>query len=200
MLYQIHRYPADLIDVVRLAGGKRVVIRPVLPQDADLTSDFFGNLPAIARYERFMSPMRNLSPDLVKRFTDIDYTSHLALVAEVFEEGREIVVAEARYVRVTNDPSVAEFAVSVADQWQGMGLASHLLSKLLHRASADGVRRMTGETLATNDKMLHLARKAGFTARRSPDARGVMLLEKMVAPGEPATPCGGCTPAGLVAA
>jgi hypothetical protein len=45
--YQIHRYPADLIDVVRLAGGAhRVVIRPVLPQDEDLTSAFFGDLPA----------------------------------------------------------------------------------------------------------------------------------------------------------
>lgn len=38
MLYQIHRYPAELIDVVWLAGGQRVVIRPVLPQDEDLTT------------------------------------------------------------------------------------------------------------------------------------------------------------------
>ena len=58
MLYQIHRYPADLIDVVRLAGGQRVVIRPVLPQDEELTGAFFRNLPAPARYDRFMSPMR----------------------------------------------------------------------------------------------------------------------------------------------
>ena len=58
MLYQIHRYPADLIDVVRLADGQRVVIRPVLPQDEGLTAAFFGNLPAPARYDRFMSPMR----------------------------------------------------------------------------------------------------------------------------------------------
>ena len=58
MLYQIHRYPAELIDVVRLAGGQRVVIRPVLPQDEGLTADFFRDLPAPARYDRFMSPMR----------------------------------------------------------------------------------------------------------------------------------------------
>ena len=200
MLYQIHRYPADLIDVIQLAGGKRVVIRPVLPQDADLTRDFFGNLPAPDRYDRFMSPMRNLPPDLVRRFTDIDYADHLALVAEVFEGGEEIVVAEARYVRSADDPSVAEFAVSVADQWQGKGLASRLLAKLLCRASTAGVRRMTGETLATNDKMLHLARKAGFTIKRSTDVRGVMLLEKLVQPAEPATPCGASMVEHLVAA
>ena len=56
MLYQIHRYPADLIDVVRLAGGQRVVIRPVLPQDADLTEAFFRNLSGASRYDRFMTP------------------------------------------------------------------------------------------------------------------------------------------------
>ena len=53
MLYQIHRYPADLIDVVRLEGGRRVLIRPVLPQDEDITSAFFGSLPARARYDRW---------------------------------------------------------------------------------------------------------------------------------------------------
>jgi acetyltransferase len=189
MLYQIHRYPAELIDVVGLGGGRRVVIRPVLPQDEDVTTAFFGNLAGSARYHRFMSPMRNLPPALVKRFTSIDYCDHLALVAEVFEEGREIVVAEGRYAR-GKDRSAAEFAVSVAEEWQGLGLASLLLAKLLARAATSGVRRMTGETLATNSKMLHLARKAGFAIRRSPDVPGVMLLEKVVGAAEPATPCG----------
>lgn len=200
MLYQIHRYPADLIDVVRLAGGTRVVIRPVLPQDADLTTDFFGNLPASDRYDRFMSPMRHLPPDLIKRFTNVDYAGHLALVAEVFEDGVETVVAEARYVRNAADGSVAEFAVSVGDRWQGKGLASRLLAKLLCHASTSGVRRMTGETLATNDRMMHLARKAGFTVRRSAETRGVMLLEKTVAPAQPRSPCAGDGEAELAAA
>ena len=181
MLYQIHRYPAELIDVVRLAGGQRVVIRPVLPQDEELTAAFFGNLPAPARYDRFMSPMRHLPPDLVKRFTNIDYADHLALVAEVFEDGRETVVAEARYVRGA-DPSAAEFAVSVADAVAGPGPRQPAAGQAaLPRRPRAGVQRMVGETLATNDKMLHLARKAGFTITRSPDVRGVMLLEKTVA-------------------
>jgi acetyltransferase len=188
MLYQIHRYPAELIDVVSLPGGGRVVVRPVLPQDAEVTTAFFGNLPGRARYDRFMSPMRSLPPDLVKRFTDIDYCDHLALVAEVFEGDRETVVAEARYAR-GKDRTEAEFAVSVAEDWQGQGLATLLLGKLVNRAATAGVRRMTGETLATNDKMLHLARKAGFTVRPSPDVRGVMLLEKAVEAAQLITPC-----------
>jgi acetyltransferase len=188
MLYQIHRYPADLIDVVRLRGGRRVLIRPVLPQDEDITSAFFGSLPAWARYDRFMAPMPNLPPELIKRFTHIDYASHLALVAEVFVDGRETVVAEARYVTVA-DPSVAEFAVAVAEDWQGQGLASLLLSTLLRRAAGAGIRRVVGETLATNGTMLHLARKAGFTATSSADVRGLVLLEKTLAPGPQSIGC-----------
>jgi acetyltransferase len=190
MLYQIHHYPADLIDVVHLAGGHRVVVRPVLPQDEQLTSDFFGELPAKARYDRFMGPMRNLPPDLLKRFTNVDYDNHLALVAETFSGDRETVVAEARYALKDDEPSVAEFAVSVAEGWQGKGLASLLLSKLLCKAADAGLERVTGETLATNAAMLHLARKAGFTAKRSPDVRGLMLLEKILTPRRHSGPCG----------
>jgi acetyltransferase len=175
MLYQIHRYPADLIDVVHL-DGRRVVVRPVLPQDEQLTVAFFGGLPSGARYDRFMSPMRNLPPELVKRFTNIDYAQHLALVAEIFEEGRETVIAEARYA--IRDGVEAEFAVSVDPAWQGKGLASQLLSKLLCRAAQAGLQRVVGETLATNAAMQHLARKAGFTVQRSADVSGVLLLQK----------------------
>ena len=177
MTYQIHRYPAELIDVVRLAGGERVVIRPVLPQDEDLTIAFFRNLSAPARYDRFMTSMRELPPELMRRFTQIDYADHLALVAEVFAGGRETVIAEARYVRLPGSLD-AEFAVSVAEAWQGKKLASLLLGKLACRAAAAGVQRMVGETLATNAKMISLARKAGFTIAPSLEVRGLMLLEK----------------------
>jgi RimJ/RimL family protein N-acetyltransferase len=189
MLYQIHRYPADLIDVVRLRDGRRVLVRPVLPQDEDITSAFFGSLPARARYDRFMAPMPNLPPDLIKRFTHIDYASHLALVAEVFADGHETVVAEARYANGA-DPSEAEFAVAVAEDWQGEGLASLLLAKLLRRAAGAGIRRVVGQTLATNERMLHLARKAGFTATPSPDMPGLVLLERSLAPGPQGIGCG----------
>lgn len=188
MLYQIHRYPADLIDVVRLRDGQRVLIRPVLPQDEELTSAFFHGLPLRARYDRFMAAMPHLPPDLVKRFTNVDYLSHVALVAETFAGGRETVVAEARYA-CGADPAVAEFAVSVAEEWQGRGLASLLLGKLICRAAGAGIVRVVGETLAGNARMLHLARKAGFTATPSADVHELVLLERRLAPGAPGLPC-----------
>jgi len=181
MIYQIHRYPAELIDVVFLSQAERVVIRPVLPQDEDLTSAFFRSLSPRARYDRFMASLREPPADLMRHFTQIDYADHMALVAEVFANGRETVIAEARYVRKA-DPTVAEFAVSVAEPWQGKRLASLLLAKLACRAAAVGIERMVGETLASNARMLALARKAGFTIRPSGEVRGVMLLERGLSP------------------
>lgn len=189
MTYQIHRYPADLIDVVHLDGARRVVIRPVLPQDADLTDAFFRNLSRAARYDRFMTHVRDLPPDVLRRFTEVDYSDHVALVAEVFIDGRETVIAEARYVRTVADPAAAEFAVSVAEDWQGKGLARLLLGKLVCRAAADGIDRIVGETLASNWRMLALARKAGFAIRTSPEVAGLMLLERPLRLGRPASDC-----------
>jgi acetyltransferase len=189
-VYQIHRYPAELIDVVRLAGGQRVVIRPVLPQDEDLTGAFFRNLSGAARYDRFMTNMRELPHALLQRFTHVDYADHVALVAEVFAHGAETVIAEARYVRTAADPAAAEFAVSVAEAWQGKGLAALLLRKLACRAAAAGLERMVGETLASNARMLSLARKAGFAVSASPEVAGLMVLEKRLASPLPAIDCG----------
>ena len=179
MLYQIHHYPADLIDVLHLSDGQRVVIRPVLPQDEAVTGAFFHDLRAASRYDRFLGPMRTLPPSLLAHLTHVDYSDHLALVAEVFTDGRETVIAEARYARGP-DKTSAEFAVSVADAWQGKGLARLLLGKIARRAVAVGVTRFCGETLARNQRMLALARKAGFVARPSPDVAGLMLLEKVL--------------------
>jgi acetyltransferase len=180
MTYQIHRYPADLIDVVWLAG-ERVVIRPVLPQDRELTAAFFGDLSPLSRQQRFLSAMRALPPGLLERLTQVDYTSHLALVAEVFRDGRESVIAEARYA-VGADRSEAEFAIAVAEPWQGRGLARLLLETLARQAAAAGIRRLTGETLASNERMLTLAQRAGFSIRRSLDGRGLMRLERTLEP------------------
>src|SRR5581483_796311 len=178
MTYQIHRYPADLIDVVYLGHGERVVIRPVLPQDEDLTLAFFHGLSGSARYDRFMTSLREVPRDLMRRFTQVDYANHLALAAEVFGGGRETVVAEA---------------------WQGKGLARLLLGKLACRAGAQGVTRLTGQTLATNERMLTLARKAGFTLRPSGEVRGVIELEKWLPAPQPGRVCSGAGPSALAA-
>jgi acetyltransferase len=195
MRYEIHRYPAELIDVMHVArGGRdvRIVVRPVLPQDDAPTAAFFASLSQQSRRNRFMAPLREVAPGLITAFTQIDYEGHVALVAEVFEDGVETVIAEVRYVR-SADRRSAEFAVTVAEAWQGLGLARKLLAKLVCHAGAAGVERLLGETLAGNEAMLHLARKAGFTLTPDPQLQGVVLLERVVPMERKGMPCGAHT-------
>jgi RimJ/RimL family protein N-acetyltransferase len=180
MTYQIHHYPAELIDVVRLADRQRVLIRPVLPQDHELLAVYFHDLSAQARCNRFMHPVSEPSSALLEQLTQVDYATHVGLIAELIVNGRETVVGEACYVR-GSEPQSAVFALSVAERRQGQGLATLMLAKLAGRAAAAGIRQIVGEVLATNERMLALARKTGFAISHSLDAHGVMRIEKTLA-------------------
>ena len=154
-------YPAHLIDVVHLADGERIVLRPVLPQDAPLLQDFVRGLSREARHFRFMRGLAELPQGLLERLTRIDYETHQALLAIAVENDEETVVGEARYVE-DDDPASAELAVSIADRWQGKGIASLLIERLARDAAAHGYAHLVGHTLRDNDRMLHIARKAGM--------------------------------------
>jgi uncharacterized protein (TIGR00369 family) len=87
------------------------------------TVEFKISLSPDARCNRFMHPLREPSSELLRQFTHVDYTNHVALVAQTFVDNRENVIGEARYVRVA-EPSSAEISMSVADPWQRNGLAA----------------------------------------------------------------------------
>lgn len=182
MTYTIARYPVHLIDVVRLADGRRVTIRPTLPQDAELQRAFFRSLSAEARYRRFMTRLHDLPETLLERFTSIDYRAHVALLAEVFDDaGRETMIGEARYVVDEHDPTTCEFAIAVADDWQSSGIARALLERLERQAAASGIRRMVADTLFTNKPMQRLAARAGYVISASREDATQARLEKVLA-------------------
>jgi acetyltransferase len=186
MIYTIPRYPVHLIDVVRLADGNCVTIRPISPQDAELQREFFRALSAEGRYFRFMTPLNELPETVAQRLISVDYRSHLALLAEVFQDGREIMIGEARYVVDEHDAQSCELAVAVADDWQAKGIARALLDRLERQAAASGIRRMFAETLRTNKAVLRLAERAGYEVAVSDEAPWLGRLEKRLV-GSPAT-------------
>jgi acetyltransferase len=89
----------------------------------------------------------------------------MALAATTMLGGAETLIGVARYVRDNADPS-AEFALVVADSWQGRGIGGRLLAKLAEVARRRGLERLHGEILAINRPMLGLVRKLGFTLAR----------------------------------
>jgi acetyltransferase len=180
--FLIHRYPVHLIDVVRVADGRRVTIRPTLPQDAELQRAFFRSLSPESRYCRFLTRLNEPPEALIEDFARADHSTHVALLAEVFEGGRETMIGEARYVRDAQEPGTCVFAVAVADDWQAFGLARALLERLERHARASGVGRMVADTLLSNDAMMALARRAGFAVKASPDDPSLARLEKHLDP------------------
>lgn len=177
MAYTIQRYPADLIDVVHLPGERRLTIRPVLPQDADILQTFVRDLSAGSRRNRFFRTFHELPQSLLDEFTSIDYRTHLALIAEVFDGDEEVVVGEARYA-VGPDGRSAELALAVGDPWQGRGIGLLLVRRLVARAFAQGITLLHGQVLPSNRAMQNLARKAGFSLRLDPQEPGMLRMEQ----------------------
>lgn len=167
-------YPAELVRTRYLFDGNPVTIRPIRREDAPMEQDFVKHLSPDARYKRFMSTFQELPPGKLKYLTEIDYVRHLALVAVVQQEGRELEIGVARYVANPTGNS-CEFAIAIDDAWQGSGVAGILMLTLIDAAKARHMESMEGIILASNYKMLKFARQLGFALHRDPDDPGMVL-------------------------
>ena len=159
---------------IELADGRVVQLAAVHPQDAGAERDFVGALSLTSRYRRFHFGLRELSAEQSRAMTEIDQHHHVAFVARP-AEGAPI-VADARYVRRA-DSADAEFAITVADAWQGAGLGRALLLHLAEHARAHGVRRLFGDVLWGNAAMIALARQLGAKLSRLPGDATVVRAE-----------------------
>jgi acetyltransferase len=166
-------YPANLEGEIELRDGARLKVRPIRPEDAPRLEQGFFHLSAGTRRARFHSGIRALSPGMLQRFTRIDYDREMALVAVDESAGGDL-VGVARYFRL--DERGCEFAIVVDDAWQGRGLGSRLMRRLIEAARAQGLESMVGFVLADNIAMLNLAARLGFEmVREDANTRRVTL-------------------------
>ena len=157
----IHPYPAHLVSAWQPASGPAVTVRPVRPEDAEMEQAFVRGLSPESRYFRFMDTLRELTPSMLVRFTQIDYDREMAFVATMPREGREAEIGVARYV-ANPDGESCEFAIVIADDWHRRGLGRRLMGQLIDVARARGLRTMIGHVLAENRGMLQLCQGLGF--------------------------------------
>src|SRR5579875_2690843 len=155
---QMARYPSEMEEHWE-AHGERLLIRPIRPEDAPQHEALFHRLLPEEIRLRFFSALRELSRAQLAKFTQIDYQRDMALIAVREATGETVGVG--RLAREA-DPRVAEFAVLVRHDLQGLGIATHLLQRLVDWASCHGIREMVGQILAENTTMIDLARHLGF--------------------------------------
>ena len=147
-----------------LGDGGTAHIRPILATDADALVRFHDGLSRETRYYRFFSPKSELTPAEVERFTTVDQTDRVALVAF---DGDEL-IAVARYDRLP-DPDLegrlgadAEVAFTVADAHQGRGLGTLMLEYLAAAGRENGIERFVAETMPDNRPMIAVFHAAGY--------------------------------------
>ncbi|WP_310452960.1 GNAT family N-acetyltransferase [Sulfuritalea sp.] len=175
----IHPYPSQLKSSFQAKDGTQVTIRPIKPEDVRMEQEFVKALSPEARYMRFMNTIREVSPAQLVRLTQIDYDREMAFVAIIDADGADKEIGVVRYA--TNpDGESCEFAIVVADDWQGKGLARRLMGILIDTARSNGLRYMHGDFLAENSRMLAFVSSLGFVLSTHPEdsglKRGVLVL------------------------
>ena len=161
-------FPAHLTTSWSLGLAHSVTVRPIRPEDVELEIAFARSLSRHSRYNRFLGGGVRLTAELLRKLTRIDFSRDMALMGTATLEGAETAIGVVRYARLEEN-TTCEFAVTVADAWQGRGIGKRLLAALVECACAHGVRRMIGEVFTANTPMLRLAHSQGFRIDRHPD-------------------------------
>jgi len=148
---------------LNLRDGRRLNVRHICPEDADRLVELFWHLSSDTRWRRFFVPLDNVDPDLVRRtarrMAAIDRRREVALVAVTPAADHEDIVAVARFACQNAADKTAEGAIVVRDDYQGVGLGSHLLHLLIRAARMHDLRAMSIFTQGDNPAILTIVRR-----------------------------------------
>lgn len=173
----IHPYPHELTQHYQLANGMNITIRPIRPEDADMEKDFMHRLSERTKYFRFMQSLQELTPEMIVRFTQIDYDREMAFVAISDHGDMPAELGVGRYMMNPDGHSV-EFALVVSDDCQGLGIGTRIMKTLMQAAKYKGMSFFEGEVLAINNPMLSLMRKLGFSIEAVPGDTEIVRVVK----------------------
>jgi acetyltransferase len=169
-------YPNQYESDWMMRDGTPVLLRPMKPEDEPLVSDFLSKCSEETVYFRYFRLIRNWTHQMLIRFTQNDFDREIGLMAISQPPGPEVMLGVCRLVMAA-DRSSAEFAVIVADPWQGKGLGPKLVERVIAIAREQGVKLLYGEVLAQNQPMLDMVKRLGFALKK--DAEGQTVRAEM---------------------
>jgi acetyltransferase len=155
---RIRPYPQHLVKAWVFEDSTEVLIRPIRIEDEPMMARFHATLSERSVYLRYfhMLPLdARISHERLTRICFIDYDREMVLVAERGEE----ILAVGRLIREGQE---AEFAVLISDKFQGHGLGTELVKRLIEIARADGLDRVTADILGENRQMMEICKLLGF--------------------------------------
>ncbi|MEL7120165.1 MAG: bifunctional acetate--CoA ligase family protein/GNAT family N-acetyltransferase [Bacteroidota bacterium] len=147
--------------------GLNVLLRPIKPEDEPLMEKMLEDSSSRSLYLRFFGQIPKVTHTWLTRFTHIDYDRELAIVAEIEteENGKEIMGV----VRIIEDAwgETAEYAILIADKWQGQGLGSALTDYIIEIARDRNINKIVATVLANNTGMIRLFKNRNFSIDKS---------------------------------
>lgn len=164
---------------ITLRDGRAVTLRAIVEADATKIVQAFERLSARSRYYRFMRHKTQLDDAALQRGVHPRPGRDFVFVATIPAADTVDIVGAAQYVQAGEaDDEACEFAITVAEDWRGSGLATKLLASLVRRARRDGYETMEGLVIAENTAMLALARKLKFKVQPVPGDATVLRVQR----------------------
>jgi RimJ/RimL family protein N-acetyltransferase len=146
----------------QLDNGIHVAARFQTPDDSDALVGGFLLLSETSLVRRFMGPKTHLTRrDLDQLVGGVDQVNHVALFLVWHRHEFDILIGEGRFIRLPDDPTDADVAVTIADEAQGMGAARFLVRVLADLALERGVERFVADMLPYNEAAHRLVLSVG---------------------------------------
>jgi RimJ/RimL family protein N-acetyltransferase len=164
---------SDYSVVEHLRDGRAIEIRALRRNDRDEMLAAIGRTSMQSLQRRFFAPKKGFSEQEMVFFLNIDFENHVALVAQIDEDGRAAIAGGGRYITVR--PEQAEMAFVVVDAYQGQGIGTMLMRHLAVLARDAGLKELTAEVLPENIAMLRVFRRFGFRPVPKREAQVVRL-------------------------
>lgn len=157
----IEPYPSKYQEQAYLKNGRSVELRPIRPEDEPLQGEFLRSLSKETFQLRFFEPYKRFSHDDLARLCNIDYHREMAIIGELKGHGKRRIIGIGR-LYMDPDRDSGEFAVAVADEWQGLGLGTKLSDAIIGVASDMGLSTIWAFIQSDNERMKHICRNLGF--------------------------------------
>jgi acyl-CoA hydrolase/GNAT superfamily N-acetyltransferase len=158
-------YPEHLERWRTIGSDMTILFRPVKISDEPLLKDFFYALSPETLYKRFFSRRQDMPHEILQRFSVIDYTTEMIVLATIMQEEREIVIGMGQY-KITKKTLTAEAAMVIRDGYQGRGIGTMLADQLVYLARRQGLVAFTADVFEDNAPMLRIFEKSGFDVDR----------------------------------
>lgn len=171
----IRPYPEQFTQQQQTRDGDDILLRAIRPEDEPRWHALLATCTPDSIRSRFRSLFKNTTHAMATRYCFIDYDRELAIVAEIEEDGEKKLIGVGRLVADVNHES-AEYAILVADPWQGRGIGSLLTGYCLKIAAIWGIREIVAETDWNNRRMLATFKEYGFEVVDR--AEGVVSVRK----------------------